>query len=282
MTKHITLANGQTIAYTEVGTGEAIVWVHGLSSHKEIWERNTSIFGKYYRCITLDLPSHGESKMNVGTSSPLQLADMLLVFLEEMRIRKCVLVGHSMGGQIAIIAALKKPTMFSELILVAPAGCEQFTDAEKTIMRNFSSVGVVGTSWLAQNILNMKSHFSRLDNHEQQALDRISRMHDNRSLSEIAHTLSDCIGGMLRESVLDVLPRIKTPTLLLFGKADKLIPNRYFNSQLSTEALAKNIASQIPNCRLKLWDDAGHYLQFERASEVNMEIYKFLNRNIFG
>lgn len=284
MKKQSTLANGQRIAYTDTGEGNIMVWVHGLTSYKEIWERNIHTFSKYFRCVALDLPGHGESaNAAIGaTYSPQFFADTLFLFLEELKINRCTLVGHSMGGQVALLAALQKPELFSEVVLIAPAGCEPFTETEKILLQRYSSAGIVGASWFGQTMLNLKSHFSKLSEHEHQALERLARLHESRNIAELAVLLSECIAGMLNQSVINQLPQIKIPVLLIFGKNDKLIPNKLIHSNMTTEEIAQNAAAAIPNCRLKLWDEAGHYVQYEHAAAVNMEIYKFMNRKIFN
>ncbi|WP_177199824.1 alpha/beta fold hydrolase [Flexibacter flexilis] len=283
MKKQVKLSNGQQIAYTDSGDGNVMVWVHGLTSYKEIWERNIHTFSKYFRCVALDLPGHGESaNAAIGaTYSPQFFADTLFLFLEELKINRCTLVGHSMGGQVALLAAIQKPELFSEVVLVAPAGCEPFTETEKILLQRYSSVGIVGASWFGQTMLNLKSHFGKLNEHEHQALERLARLHESRGIAELAVLLSQCIAGMLNQSVIEQLPQIKIPVLLIFGKEDKLIPNKLIHGTMTTEEIARNTAAAIPNCKLKLWDEAGHYVQYEYAAAVNMEIYKFMNRKIF-
>jgi pimeloyl-ACP methyl ester carboxylesterase len=280
--KKITLASGQTLAYFDEGQGEPIVWIHGLACYKEIWERNLSSFSKYYRCIAIDLPGHGASGASVNTYNPVAFSDVVLDFLDQVGVHRCVLVGHSMGGQVALITALRMPNRFSELVVVAPAGCETFSETEQMLIERCAVVGIVGASWLGQSFLNLRSHFSHLDSFEKQALDRLDRLHDHRSLPEIAYVMSECIKGMLRNSLVTLLPRVSVPTLVIFGKNDQLIPNKVCTSGQTTQQIAENIGRNIPSARLRMWDNAGHFVHYERSSEVNLEIYKFLNRKLFG
>ena len=116
---------------------ETILFIHGLGCTASIWEELSTTLSVNYRCISIDLPSYGNSAELTGTFSLSAITEELYKFILSLKIdaQKLHLCGHSMGGQIAIILALRYPNVFNKLILVAPAGFEQFTEREKQLIK---------------------------------------------------------------------------------------------------------------------------------------------------
>jgi pimeloyl-ACP methyl ester carboxylesterase len=83
---------------------------------------------------------------------------------------------------------------------------------------------------------------------------------------------------MLNEPVWDLMPNITQPTLVVFGKQDALIPNLYLHPALTTEGVANAGFGRLPNSTLKLIDEAGHFVHFEKSDEFNRAVLEFLNQ----
>jgi pimeloyl-ACP methyl ester carboxylesterase len=84
-----------------------------------------------------------------------------------------------------------------------------------------------------------------------------------------------CINAMLHEPVYEVLNTIQQPTLVLFGERDALIPNRLIHP-VTTRQIALQGIQRLPNARLEMIERCGHFLQIEKADEVNELIASFL------
>ncbi|HVE60445.1 MAG TPA: alpha/beta fold hydrolase, partial [Chitinophagaceae bacterium] len=134
--KHLLVAENIKMAYVEKGKGETIICIHGLGGNLSHWQKNISELSAKFHCIAVDLPGYGHSDKSFSTDKDqLQFyADAIQNFLEKRNLKRVVLAGHSMGGQIATILALQQPHLISKLILVAPAGLETFTEAEAKMM----------------------------------------------------------------------------------------------------------------------------------------------------
>ncbi len=116
---------------------ETILFIHGLGCTASIWEELSTKLSLEYRCISIDLPSYGNSTELSGTYSLNAIAEELYKFIVKLNIdaQKLHICGHSMGGQLAIILALRYPSIFNKLILVSPAGFEQFTESELQLIK---------------------------------------------------------------------------------------------------------------------------------------------------
>ena len=270
------------LAYIEAGEGETLLFVHGLASYLPVWTKNLEGLHKYYQCLALDLPGHGLSTSGDYPYDIPFYAGVLEKFIQEKVPGKVVLIGHSMGGQISLYYALRNPEKLSHLVLVAPAGFETFSPAEQLVLKQFATSGIMGSSQYLKILLNLKNYFHRLSKEEYAKLQEFSRdfysRADNPGLGRI---LSRSLKGMMDYPVFQDLPNLRLPTLVFFGKKDNLIPNRLLHQE-STENLARRCTDRIPGARLELWEDCGHFLQYEAPSRFNIALYKFLNPRIFG
>ena len=133
--------NQDTIAYTDEGNGDkALVFVHGLSSNLDSWKKNLEGLTGNYRCIAMDLPGYGKSSRSKADYSLAEYAKILNDLVDKLELSNVVLVGHSMGGQIAMHSVLNYPQTYQKLILIAPAGIETFTEQEAAVMKSAYSV----------------------------------------------------------------------------------------------------------------------------------------------
>ena len=108
-------------------------------------------------------------------------------------------------------------------------------------------------------------------------------MKDRKSIKEASDFEAHCnaivssISGMLDEPVFKDLEVVSLPTLVLFGDKDALIPNRYFNPKLTIEDVGKIASDHIKSVKVEYVKDAGHFVQYEKPTEVNTLIQQFVN-----
>ena len=151
-----------------------------------------------------------------------------------------------MGGQIAITLALQHPELFSHLILVAPAGFETFSLPEKQWISQFASGNILVSSQYFKWVLNLKNYFHELSNEEIEKLNELNRDFFSPAQNPyLTQVLTGSVKGMMDAPVFDRLPALSLPALIFFGKNDQLIPNRFLHTNLTSEAVARQGASQI-------------------------------------
>ncbi len=107
--------------FTEVGSGEpALVFLHYFGGSSNTWDGVISLLCSSFRCIAIDLPGFGDSPVAEDFSVDAS-AKEISYLLKHLALKKFVLVGHSMGGKIALAVAASRPIGLNGLVLVAPS-----------------------------------------------------------------------------------------------------------------------------------------------------------------
>lgn len=275
-TKEIIIKENIKVAYTDQGKGnETILFIHGLASYIPAWNNNVSALQSEYRCIAIDLPGYGKSSKGNYPVSMDFFADVVLEFCLKIKISKVVLVGHSMGGQIAITTALKYPDLVSKLILIAPAGFETFNKGQRQWFRDVMTVDGVRLTTVEQIRVNYAYNFYNMPKNAQFMVDDRINIRMASDFTDYCYHITQGVNAMVDSPVFEFLPLISQPTLCIFGANDNLIPNRFLNGG-PTEKFAKLGVDKIPNCTLHMIDKAGHFVMFEKPDEVNHFMKAFL------
>lgn len=276
-TGYLQMKDGE-IAYQKEGKGKSVLlFVHGLSSNSDAWYRNIDALKKDFTCIAIDLPGFGKSYKNADAFTAEYFAETIKAFAEKMKLKKFSLVGHSMGGQASIRFAAKYPEKLEKLILIAPAGIEEFTDSEGNAMKMVMNPKMIMATTDEQIDRNYQLNFYKMPKEAEQMIQDRKNIVKASDFEAHAIAIQKSVTGMLEDKVTGDLMKIKTPTLLLFSKNDMLIPNKYFHPLLTMEALSETAQKSIKNSKSVMIDHAGHFLQFEKPAEVNKEIKEFMS-----
>jgi pimeloyl-ACP methyl ester carboxylesterase len=240
-----------------------------------VWKKNIEYLKQHYRCIAIDLPGNGLSDQNEHKFTMQFFASCVAHFIAEMNLKNVCLVGHSMGGQIAMTASLSYPECAEKLVLVAPAGFEAFSALDKAMY--YSTVHLLDLFSSEEHSLRHTIENSFFHHHKQgeQVIRELTEIMKTYRLHYYRKMVESCVKQMLEEPVLDRLHLLQQPTMVIFGKHDALIPNKLLH-HTTTENIAKEGASRIPNARLALIEDCGHFVQWERPDEVNHYISGFM------
>lgn len=275
-TKTVALKDGE-LSYMKEGKGKKVLlFVHGLSSNADAWSRNIEDLKEDYTCYAIDLPGYGKSFLKAGAYTPTYFAGVIKEFSEKMKIKNFALVGHSMGGQTALKFASLYPEKINSLVLVAPAGIEEFTEFEgNTMMLVTTRQGVMNTSD-EQIDKNYLINFYKMPEEAAPMIADRKNIKIASDFGDHADAIVGSVKGMLSDKVIADLPIIKKPALILFGKNDFLIPNRYFHAGMSVEDVAQKAEKALCNSTVKIIDEAGHFLMFEKPKEVNAAIKAFI------
>lgn len=227
---------------SRAGSGTPVLLVHGLSGSGGWWRRNVDSLASRHDVVAVDLPGFGRNRRFVGSAPPLSIASAaaLLARLIAQEIGEPVhVVGHSMGGQIAIELAALRPDLVRSLTLVGATGAPFAADSAERL-RAISSPprGVVS--------------FSRV-----LALDfmRAGPSSVIRSAASIA-----------TQDAAEAMRRIDVPTLLVWGDRDPLVPLRH----------GRAMHEAIGSSRLVVVPRAGHVPMWDNADAFNRELLEFL------
>ena len=257
------------IAYVDEGKGDTtLLFVHGLGHSLLGWTKNIEYLKDYFRCIAIDLPGNGLSATGKYPYSMHFFAEILQQFIEAKQLKNVVLIGHSMGGQICMTYALSYQHNIKSLVLCAPAGFETFNEWERSLYKNtMYFVDMVSNEESSLRKAIQNSFYIMPENVPSFTQQLVNLM----KLQEKGHyryMLDGCIAAMLDEPVYDRLHEIKIPVLILFGERDNLIPNKFIHPT-STKSVAVQAGKQFQDAEVEIISQCGHFIQWEKASEVN-------------
>lgn len=276
-TKKVQVRNLQVAMIDEGQSDQVLVLIHGLGSYAKGWTRNIPELAKHYRVIAVDLPGYGKSDKGFYPYTLPFYAQVLTEMLDALKIDKATFVGHSMGGQIAMVTSLLYPERVDKLVLVSPAGFEKFTDGEGAWMKKAMSPEFVHDTAIRNIDTNLKANFYKLPPEAEFMITERIQMRGAKDFDAYCYAVSKNVAAMIDYPMWDKLTRVKHETLIFFGDKDNLIPNSALHGG-STEAIAQIGASQIPHNKLIMVPDCGHFVQFERPDVVNPAIVEFVGK----
>ncbi|MBC7381992.1 MAG: alpha/beta hydrolase [Bacteroidia bacterium] len=278
--KYAEIGNDIKLAYCDEGSGEQVIlFVHGLANYIPVFEHNIDVLKNKFRCVAVDLPGNGLSSRGDYPFSMFFYAETLSRFMVQIGLRNVVLAGHSMGGQVSLMVALRYPQLVDRLVLMAPSGFEYFTDMEKTWVKSLMNFG----SFMYSDAMSLESAITNSYYHDKKK-DANRIINDLKSLMTgeqgkyWGKMVKANIEAMLDEQVVKFLPGVHQKTLLLYGKQDALIPNKVVHFNETTDSIAKNTAAVMANCEYHILNHCGHFVQIEAADEVNKLITAFIEK----
>lgn len=277
--KYHTVDDSTRMAYIDEGQGKkTLLFVHGLATYLPAWYTSIEALKGDYRCIAIDLPGYGRSSKGDYPATMSYYASVISEFTQSLSLENVILVGHSMGGQVALTTVLSVPEAYEKLILLAPAGFETFKEPQKNWLKNVFTAESVFHATEEQILANWKLNFYNMpESVEFMITDRLA-MKQATDFKAYCRSVSRGVSGMLDELVFDRLKEIKQETLVVYGVNDRLIPNAYLNPGLTTSDVARAGVAQMPNARLELIEHCGHFISFDKPDKIHELIKAFLTR----
>jgi pimeloyl-ACP methyl ester carboxylesterase len=207
-----------SVAYSDSGKGTAVVLLHGYLENQQMWADFVTEFSKKHRIITIDLLGHGQTESLGYIHSMEDNADVVHAVLAELRIRKAVLAGHSMGGYVALAFAELYPEMVKGIALLNSTSRADSDERKKNRDRAIKAVKKDYTSFVRLSIANLFSE----DNRERLAseIETVKQQALQTPLQGIVATLEGMKIRKGREVLLHFAPY---PIVLVLGKKDPVL-----------------------------------------------------------
>src|SRR3984885_8075764 len=236
--------------------GRRILFVHGAGSNGHTWHRQIEAFGAQHSPIALDLPGHGRSAGAEGRRTVHDYAGFVAAFFAALKIKSAVILGHSMGGAIAVDLGLRHSARVDSLILGCTAPKFNLTHDRIEGLRAI-------TMGRAPQAFNTDGYSPKTAKENFDVVREGGRK-QIKTAPRVRYTdILACSQVDLREAIA----KIDKPTLVLAGADDKG----------TTPADAEFIASKIRGATTKIIADAGHYIPRERPAEYNAAIEQFVS-----
>jgi 3-oxoadipate enol-lactonase len=252
---------GANIAYRVSGEGELLIFCHALATRQELWERQRAALSRKFSIVSFDLRGHGESPPPViGDYSLESQADDVAALMDHLNISSAALVGISVGGEVAQVAAARHPHRFERLILSSTA-CHTEPGRAAAWESRIQAAERLGMSGIAS--ATASRWFSE------------SFASSNPDVVEwcrqcVASTSLESYVGLARViRVMDLRPLlgiITCPTLVLCGDQDR-------NTGPET---AQMLAHLIPQSQMAIVEGSGHFPNIEAADYFNRAIEGFV------
>lgn len=251
-----------SIAYRSAGTGQPVLFLHGLGGSATAWEPQFEDLSDTFRCIAWDLPGYGDSEPIVPLTFPL-IVDAAMRLLDELDVERADVVGLSFGGQQALHLALAHPDRVGRLVVAdtsARFGADG-TDVEewKRLRLDPLDAGTTPAA-MAPMVIDAITARSFAGRERERTIAAFSRIP--------ADGLRAAVECLPTHDVAARLGEIITPTLVIVGELDEETPVVY------AEALAEG----IPDAELRVIDGVGHLTPAEAPDEFDTLVREFLTR----
>ena len=262
---------GAEVNYVEIGEGEPIVFIHGISGSWQNWLENLPHFGTKHRAIALDLPGFGASPMPSWPIDMPAYGRLLHDFCEKLGLGKGVtLVGNSMGGLVAAEAVLGQPSRFNRLVLVSAAGFINTWLPHHRGVATSRAWDRFGARVGALARFSVTHPVARWINF------RFAMRYPGRLRKELLWEqvnagvpcpgFTDALTSIIEYDARDRLEDIQIPTMIVWGFEDWVI----------SAAAALSYHRRIPQSRLEIFEHTGHVPQLERPERFNRVLDEFI------
>jgi pimeloyl-ACP methyl ester carboxylesterase len=246
------------IAYSDKGKGTAIVLLHGFLENSTMWDYFSGEFAKKYRVITLDLLGHGQTGCLGYIHTMEDMADAVHAVLHELRIRKAVLMGHSMGGYVALAFAELYPDMVKGIVLQNSTSLADGEERKKNRDRAIKAVKQAYTAFVRMSIANLFSEENR-----EKFANEIEALRTEALKTPLQGIVAALEGMKTRKDREVILHFAPYPKLLVLGKQDQSL-------------VYDEHAGQVEGTDVKFVTyPHGHMSHIENRDELLKEVLKF-------
>lgn len=204
------------LAYSDTGKGTAIVMLHGFLENSTMWDFFVERYAKKYRVITIDLLGHGETECLGYVHTMEDMADAVHAVLHELRIRKAIFMGHSMGGYVALAFAELYADMIKGMVLQNSTARADSDDRKANRDRAIKAVKQNYTAFVRMSIANLFSE----ENRERFAAD-IEALREQAVKTPLQGIVAALEGMKIRKDREVILHFAPYPILLILGKHDQ-------------------------------------------------------------
>jgi pimeloyl-ACP methyl ester carboxylesterase len=248
--------NGLDIRYLTGGQGDPLIIVHGGSDGASAWLKNIMVLSKKYTIYVPDMPGFGLSQSIEGNYYIPEMVDFVNNFACSLGLNNFYLMGHSLGGGVALHYTLKYPEQIRKLVLVSSLCLGR----EIAWWIRLTSPPVICRTIgkMAISVFKAAKYVAKY----------FGPWEIVEPVSKTSLQIGTCIATLTQQTIvlLSQLPQIMVPTLVMWGAKDPVVPFAH----------AYAAAELIPDCQVRVFDNAGHSVYRERIREFSNVLSRFL------
>lgn len=265
--------DGLSLHYLVEGRGPAVILVHGLGGFAESWRHNVATLADRATVYAVDLPGYGRSAKPRARYSLTYFARALHGFVETMGLSHVSLVGHSLGGAVAVTYALTHPTRVERLALlsaIVPGFGYQMSWAYRLVatfgvgealsLLGCASVYKAAVARCFHQCVPAEVDFL-VDSHYDERAGALGRA---AYLATLRHVRADFVDHA--DNYRRAIGTLDQPVLFVHGRQDRVVP----------AAHCASVADGVARARVRLIEECGHFPQIEQPAVVNGWLRQFL------
>ncbi|WP_197910136.1 alpha/beta fold hydrolase [Variovorax sp. PBL-E5] len=250
------------LAVDLAGTGPLALFMHGIGGNRSNWRANLPAFAPHFACVAWDARGYGDSEDYEGTLAFDDFVDDVLRVLDHFGAERAHLVGLSMGGRIAMRAALLHPQRIATLTLLdthegfeafTPQQRQDFVDSRRAPLLAGQSPADIADA-VARSLVGPHATTAQL----QQLIDSIAALHKDSYIKSLRATVD--------QVVLGDISRITAPAHFVVGADDRLTP----------VAMHREMAAKLGGAPVTVLSRAGHLSNIENAPAFNAAAVEWL------
>jgi pimeloyl-ACP methyl ester carboxylesterase len=268
--------DGATSQVLSAGDGPSLVLLHGDGETPASWQWTMPTLARDYHVLAPSLPGHADTDTPDRSHSVAYMTGFMSDYLDALGVDRCVIVGSSLGGLLAVRLVLAHPSRFVGLILVGSSGLGREVHPALAMMSlpAMGEAGIAMARWplgtRARALARLTQMFARYDRAP------AAWLAEQRRLAAVPGFLEASLAANRAgvrpwgqvEIVLDDLERIALPTLVVWGANDLVVPLSH----------ARRAVDHLPDGELVVVPQCGHLPHVERSQEFLAAVIPFLER----
>ncbi len=249
--------------FRELGAGQPMIILHGLFGFSDNWQTHAKKFAEYYRVILVDLRNHGHSDWSDEFSYDLMVDD-LKELCHDLNLKNILMIGHSMGGKVAILFAQKHKELLDKLVVV-DIGIKAYPMHHQHILAGMHAIDLPKIQ-LRKEAEEILKQYIDSDGVRQFLLKNLYW----KEKGQLAWRMNLSVLEREMENILSVLPEkeVMLPTLFIRGELSNYILDE------DTEQLE----DQFPDSEIVTIKNAGHWVHAEAPEEFVDSVLGFCLR----
>jgi pimeloyl-ACP methyl ester carboxylesterase len=253
----------EKVTYSDRGKGRVVVLLHGFLGSHEIWKPVVDNLSKSYRVISIDLPGHGQTPCFGYAHSMDLMARCVKTVLDQLKLKKYVIIGHSMGGYVALAFADLFPEHLRGMCLFHSTA---FSDSEEKKNDRLRAIEVVKANKTVYTRNTIRNLFAAKNlkylKEEVTFAYTIAKQTSKQGIISALHGMRD------RPNRYLILGFVKYPVMMVIGELDNVLPYEQLLEQ----------TDMIENKTLLYLEHDGHFGFLESPRVSNKALRNFLRK----